>query len=814
MTMNRTVRHLRADVLAPIAIALVILALSAVLFVYQRSSIEDRLAEETRLVGTTFSAHLETELNSRLRAGRLLGRRFLAEQGFDAEFFRREAELTHALYEDFQAINWVDAEGVIRIVTPEEGNAAAMGLDLRGLPLPAATLARAEATGLLQVTPPIELAQGGRGFTAYVPINGTSNRSGFINMVFRSDLLFQRLLEDGMNESYALRVTDEGAIVHELAQRATRPDLGFARDVDVGNRRWHVTVVPTEALVRQAATWLDETILAFGVLAAVLSGVTSRLAFLRQRTAREGQARLRDIADNIDDVVWVSSADFRETRYVNPAFTRIFGLGLERLRSDPRAFAKALAPEEAQKLEATTSAVLQAMAAGDDAQASRFEYPIYRVTGPDGITRSMYARSIAMRDAQGRIDRFVGIATDVTELLQAQEDLRQSNERLLQSQKMEAIGQLTGGVAHDFNNLLAVILGNIELVEESGVSGETKQFLGAARAATLRGADLTKSLLSFARQSSLEPVRVNLNDLVRETQAWSSRVIAENIEVEVSLLARLWPVEADPGLTQNALLNLILNAQDAMPRGGKLTIETSNQRIDEEYRRATGEDIDPGRYVLLAVTDTGTGIPREIVSQVFDPFFTTKPVGAGSGLGLSMVQGFMNQSGGMVRIYSEPGVGTTVKLYFKAARGDRDSSVGAPPASQQIAAEGARVLVVEDEAAVLDVLVNSLTRAGYQITSARSGDAALKIWENDSGFDLLLTDIVMPGRLQGTHLAKELRARDPDLPVIFLSGYAREATVHGNGLRPEDIRLMKPVSRTDLVSAVEQALAPGRDPKP
>lgn len=518
------------------------------------------------------------------------------------------------------------------------------------------------------------------------------------------------------------------------------------------------------------------------------------------------EKRLRDIADTIDDVVWINTPDFSQTLYINPAFEKIFGLTLEDLNNDQQSWTRSMDPEEAEKLHQTIADISGRVAAGDDAQISRFEYPVYSVTGPDGIDRKIYARSVAMRSSDGKIERFVGVATDVTELLVAQEDLRLSNENLAQAQKMEAVGQLTGGVAHDFNNLLAIILGNLELIEESSDPEEIREYLNAAMTATHRGAGLTKSLLSFARQSRLEPKTIDINQMVREVKSWSSRVIPENIDVEISLLAGLWRVRADPNLTQNAMLNLILNARDAMTNGGKMTIETANVRVDEEYNQLRGEEMEPGRYVMLAISDTGAGIAAEIVMQIFDPFFTTKPVGAGSGLGLSMVQGFMKQSGGTIRVYSEPDVGTTFKLYFKAISGKQDVSQSTETTIPPIQNSGARLLVVEDEEGVLDVLAIALTKAGYQVTVAHSGDQAMQIWGNGGRFDLLVTDIVMPGKLQGTQLARALRELDPELPVVFMSGYASEATVHGNGLRPEDIRLMKPVRLADLLASVEKAL--------
>ena len=429
-----------------------------------------------------------------------------------------------------------------------------------------------------------------------------------------------------------------------------------------------------------------------------------------------------------------------------------------------------------------------------EGQTFEFRYQL-----PDGQYRTLRKVFSPLAPFDPEVCAFEVICLDVSESRRAQE-------QLFQAQKMEAIGQLTGGVAHDFNNLLAVILGNLELIDETEDPDERREYGQAAIAATHRGAELTRSLLSFARQSSLRPSVIDINEVVRQMENWSSRVIPETIDVEVALLAGLWKTEADPSLTQNALLNLILNARDAMPKGGKITIETSNVRIDDEYGDIRGETVEPGRYVLLAVSDTGAGIAAANLEKIFEPFFTTKPVGRGSGLGLSMVQGFMRQSGGTLRVYSEVGVGTTLKLFFKAVSGEQDAPIFNPSAAHYPTELGARILIVEDEADVVAVLKATLEKAGHQITTATSGDEAINIWNSGPHFDLLLTDIVMPGKLQGTHLAQELRRRRPDLPVVFMSGYASEATVHGNGLRPEDIRLMKPVGRADLYAAVEKAL--------
>ncbi|WP_084300861.1 ATP-binding protein [Pseudophaeobacter arcticus] len=395
---------------------------------------------------------------------------------------------------------------------------------------------------------------------------------------------------------------------------------------------------------------------------------------------------------------------------------------------------------------------------------------------------------------------------DISKRLADQKQSEDLQSQLAASQRLETIGQLTGGVAHDFNNLLAVILGNLELLQDEPDTKKRADYIASCIGATMRGADLTRSMLSYARRTPLQPEVVNLNKLVLDTKNWAGRTLPSHIEVETSLLARLWDVEVDPGLAESALLNLILNARDAMSDSGKLTIETANVRIDQTYQDSRNEALKPGRYVMIAVSDTGQGIDPEIVDKIFDPFFTTKPSGEGSGLGLSMVLGFMRQSEGTAQVYSEPSVGTTFKLYFPAMSPDPSKAPAQSAAAEAATFQGKRILLAEDEEEVLLVLKSTLEQAGYSVTTASNGDAAKEIFEADPTFDLLLTDIVMPGRLKGTCLATALRVLKTNLPVVFMSGYAAEATVHGNGLRPEDIRLMKPIMRGDLLEAISKAL--------
>lgn len=394
--------------------------------------------------------------------------------------------------------------------------------------------------------------------------------------------------------------------------------------------------------------------------------------------------------------------------------------------------------------------------------------------------------------------KIVGILQDVTEF-------KTMSDRLRQSQKMEAIGNLTGGIAHDFNNLLAIICGNLELIDDDATQDEREKYTATALSAVHRASDLTRDMLSFARLAPLCPEPLDLNQVVEGTRKWGGRVLPASIDLKVVLADDLWSVDADVRTVENTLLNLLVNARDAMPNGGQLTIETANVQADASYLNLQMEELEPGNYVMLAVTDTGSGISKEQQSRVFDPFFTTKGPSEGTGLGLAAVQGFMKQSKGMVHLYSEVGEGTTFKLYFPQGTtvAAAENTPVSPPEVMPVGTT--TVLLAEDEPELRELITSVLRGAGYRVHPADTGDAALRIYEEVGPFDILLTDIVMPGEVMGPQLARLLREKQPGLRAVFMSGYPNEAKVHGNGLRPEDIRLTKPVAKAKLLEALAAA---------
>ena len=417
----------------------------------------------------------------------------------------------------------------------------------------------------------------------------------------------------------------------------------------------------------------------------------------------------------------------------------------------------------------------------------------------DGVAITVEAHCTLIRDAHGAPHSLLSIVNDITQRVLLEQ-------RLQRSERMEAIGQLTGGVAHDFNNLLTVMLGNAEILVEK-LAGQPRllELAEMTRAAAVRGADLTHRLLAFARRQALEPAAVRINVLVASMNVLLRRTLGRQVEIETIQGAGLWDALVDPSQLEGAMLNLCLNARDAMPGGGRLTIETANVWIDQAYADQHIE-VRPGQYVLVAVSDTGTGIAAEHLERVFEPFFTTKESGKGTGLGLSMVYGFVKQSQGHIKIYSEPGQGSTVKMYLpRAAQKDR------PPPVSRVSAPAVQgtetILLVEDDELVCRYAEDQLRSLGYRVITARTGAQALDVLRQNPDIDLLFTDVIMPDNMNGRQLADAALSLRPGLRVLYTSGYTENAIIHHGRLDPGIQLLNKPYTRADLVRKVRAALA-------
>lgn len=377
-----------------------------------------------------------------------------------------------------------------------------------------------------------------------------------------------------------------------------------------------------------------------------------------------------------------------------------------------------------------------------------------------------------------------------------------------QVQKMQAVGNLTGGIAHDFNNMLAIVISAVDLAKRRLAKGNTDimPMLDAAMDGAKRAATLTQRLLAFSRQSPLKPMTLDANRLVSGMEDMLRRTIGEEIEMEFVLGGGVWPTNVDPNELENAIINLAVNARDAMPNGGKVTVETSNGHLDDDYA-CRHPDVSPGQYVVIAVTDTGKGMPPDVVERAFDPFFSTKGPGHGTGLGLSQIYGFVKQSSGHVKIYSEVGHGTTVKIYLKRANEQHAQAVASQPAEPMPrGTHDQLVVVVEDDTGVRKLTVDALRELGYTVRHAASGKEALDLLANLGSVTLLFTDVVMPG-MSGRELADTARRERPELRVVYTTGYTRNAIVH-NGVLDQDVELLqKPFTVEQLARKVKKALA-------
>lgn len=467
----------------------------------------------------------------------------------------------------------------------------------------------------------------------------------------------------------------------------------------------------------------------------------------------------------------------------------------------------------------------------------------FRIVRPnDNELRWIHARRLVFYDQAGEPVRVVGVSIDITERkraaaqlraftetleqavkertqeLEAENEARRKAEQLLrQAQKMEAVGQLTGGVAHDFNNLLTVIQGGLEMIERQAVTLDSTPAVSRivrgkdmALEGVRRAAKLTSRLLAFARQQPLDPKGVDGNRLVSGICEMLRRTLGEAVSLETVLAGGLWRIFADANQLENALVNLAVNARDAMPDGGKMTIETANCHLDEAYVGVLTEPVTAGQYVMIAVADNGVGMERAVLERVFEPFFTTKGIGKGTGLGLSQVYGFVRQSAGHVRIYSEPGEGTTVKIYLPRHVGDDDHADEAVRPGVETGAIGAEtILVVEDDDALRIYAVEVLSDLGYSVLAASNGASALDIIARRDDIDLLFSDIVMPGGMNGRQLADEAQRRRPGLKVLFTTGYTRNAIVHEGRLDPGVAMIGKPFTFQELGVRIRDILDRG-----
>jgi PAS domain S-box-containing protein len=523
---------------------------------------------------------------------------------------------------------------------------------------------------------------------------------------------------------------------------------------------------------------------------------THWVAVQRDITARKrseevlqaNEERFRLVTKAVGTAIWDWNLESNQ-HWWSEGLHDIFGHAADPSGEIPTIWRRHLHPDDAERVDAATKRLIS----GQDTTL----HEQYRLQRADGSWAFVEDKAFALLDDEGKVLRVLGSMTDVTEQ-------RHLEDRLRQAQKMETVGQLTGGVAHDFNNLLTIILGNAELLEEDLEDRPDLRSMARMTAdAAERGSELTQRLLAFSRKQVLEPRIIDVAQLIQGMDGLLRRTLRQNIDIEIIRAGGLWQIEADAAQVESAILNLCVNARDAMPDGGYLTIEAANAMLDDDYV-ALEPDVRPGQYVVISVTDTGHGIPSDIGNRVFEPFFTTKGTGKGTGLGLSMVFGFVKQSGGHIRIYSELHKGTAVKMYFPRSN-EKQESIVTEQTRRRITGGNETILVVEDDAAVRKYVTTQLSGLGYHVLEAASGAEAMDVLTR-TPVDLLFTDVVMPGTMGGRELGAAARELYPDLRILFTSGYTENSIVH-HGRLDQGVRLLsKPYRRELLAKKIREAL--------
>ena len=503
---------------------------------------------------------------------------------------------------------------------------------------------------------------------------------------------------------------------------------------------------------------------------------------------KAAEARLRELADNISQFAWTADAAGYIYWY-NKRWYDYTGTTIEEMQG--WGWRKVHHPDHVDRV---VTRITRSFSTGEPWE------DIFPLRAANGNYRWFLSRALPIRNEAGEIERWFGTNTDVTEQLAAEGELRELNvtlesritaataehekseERLRQSAKMEAVGQLTGGLAHDFNNLLTGIGGSLQMIQSRMAQGRmdaVDRYIAAGQGAVKRAAALTHRLLAFSRRQTLDPKPTNVNRLVAGMEELIRRSVGPSVHIEVVGAGGLWSTLVDPNQLENALLNLCINARDAMPDGGRLTIETANKWLDE--RAAKERELPPGQYISLCVTDTGTGMTPDVIAHAFEPFFTTKPFGEGTGLGLSMIYGFARQSDGQIRIYSEVGKGTTMCLYLPRHDSDPGADDGLNiPRQIPSGGDGQIVMVIDDEPTIRMLIAEVLEEHGYATIEASDGPSGMRVLESSARIDLLITDVGLPNGMNGRQIADAARQLRPDLKVLFITGYAENAVV-GNG---------------------------------
>ena len=800
-----------------LAIALPSLLVRAAL--NQRS--EDLVRLQTTLTGDQVALRLEGFVEARLSPVRILQDQWRANAIHDEETFGKHAAGLRGHVEGLVALNWIDGDGVIRWVVPPGPNAAARGKRLRAHPVAGPVLAAAERSGALRLTPPLTLYQGGRGFTAYVPLQDEQGRpAGYLNAVFRTRPLVELCLAHELEEGFGVSIHDgEAPLYASDAGPAAGEPFAVTRALRVGDRTWSLRLTPAQAVLEPLATLTPDLLALAGILLACAMAWTSA-AFLKGRQLRQAEeverARLHLILEATTDLVGMADAEGR-VRYLNRAGRRALGIGDDE-PLEGRQISDFHPPEGGALAEALPTVVAEGSWQSETVLRSLTgqEFPVSQVV-------------LGHVDAAGELSYISTIARDLTEPRRRAAEHTALLAKVQEKQRIETMGTLAGGIAHDFNNLLMIVRGFSELTlaqlgaeaAQAGPRENLTQILSACDQAK----DLIGQILTFARQSPREPEELELVPLVEGVAS----LLRATLPLGVALRLRLGEgaaVHADRSQLQQVVMNLCVNAVTAL--GGEGQLEVGIRALEEE--RAALPDLRPGEAIEVYVKDDGPGMSQEVRARIFDPFFTTRKGSGGTGLGLSVVHGILEAHGGGIEVESTLGEGTTMRAFLPALRvgaapapgaasevepriiagpGLEPSPVSSPVPSPGFRPERGRVLIADDQESVVRVLKRSLSLMGYTVTVAVSPAQVRELFALDaSAYDILLTDLTFAGdEVDGVDLARDLVEAHPELPVVLMTGSNDRDSDELSAAGVREV-LLKPFSMTTLQEVLDEHLAP------
>ncbi len=745
---------------------------------------EEILETQCRVIASQSASRMEEAVRVRLALVKQLRVEWLLKPYTDPESFRRRVQPILDQFPGFLAINWIDSKGIIRWAVPAGPNLAAVGKDLHFHTSARDTFLEAERTGRDQMTPPITLYQGGLGVASYFPIRDGNRDMGYLNGVFRIDPLVRRVLGPSVLQNYAVRITTGN---RTLFTNGRQPLPGWQTRIppaaiSVGDARRKLYIFPLKTAVPVKRQITDLGLLLAGLLfSAVIAGLT-RQALSAHERLRSSEERYRDIFETSMDAIYISTPEGRFVDF-NEATVRLFKA------KDRSELFQVDIPTDLYQNPGQRSTLLEAL----ERDGAIREYPLH-FDALDGSSLFVRVSATAARDSQGRITAIRGILHDETDKLKLQDEL-------VRAQRLESMSDLAGGIAHDFNNILAAIMANASLLELKVNAPELEPYIEGIQTSVESAARLTSQLLQFARGSLQKTELVDLNALIDGTLLMLERTIDPNITVGRRLAEDLPPVEGDPGRLQQILLNLLINARDALPEGGSIIVETARStRPEDLLDPAAGAE--SREWARITVSDTGHGMDEATRKRIFEPFFTTKGRTKGTGLGLAVAYGVIRDHGGAIRVDSAPGRGTTFQVFLPAASGT--VAAGSKEPSGAIQECAATILVVDDDEAVRHGLTAMLDSAGYRWVEAADGLEAVEIFQGEHrSIDAVILDMTMPGP-NGIETMKRLRDIAPEIPIILSTGYSEGGW--DRETRPPDAFLHKPYGRKLLLTTLQKLL--------